>query len=1074
MGRFKFNEEYLSQIPALQTLIKLGYKYLPPSKTLQERKDKFGNVLLEGILESQLRKLNSIEFRGGKFPFTDENLREAIDKLKNLSRDGLINANQEVYDLLTLGISLQQNVEGTNRGFNLHYIDWLNPENNVYHVSAEFSVERTKSNETIRPDIVLFVNGIPFAVIECKSPKEEVDQAVTQQIRNQRREYAPYLFAYTQLLIGTNKNEVKYATVGTPPKFWAIWKEKRDKEEDVQGVLERFLSVEEKAQLFTEDFSPAKRHFEELEAAGGELLTEQDRVLYSLCRPERLMELAYKFTVFDGPFKKVARYHQYFVVKSTLERVKQESRDESRQGGVIWQTQGSGKSLSMVMLTRNLALDPDIPHPRIIVVTDRDDLDKQLKNTFSACGLDPQRATSGRNLLSLVRKKKEGIITTLIHKFEKVMNAQDFQDPSSDIFVLVDESHRTNFGSFAARMRQMFPNACYLGFTGTPLTKKEKNNFSRFGDLISPHYSIKQAVEDKVVVPLLYEGRHVEITQNQEAIDLWFERHTQGLSDQQRADLKRKYARAEMLNKSDQVIYTRAFDVSEHFRANWQGTGFKAQLVAPSKKAALKYYEYLNELGFVSSDVIISHPDSREGYDDVDDKPTDEVQQFWDKMMSRYGTEEEYNRSIIERFKSSEDPEILIVVDKLITGFDAPRNTVLYLCRMLREHTLLQAIARVNRLYEDEETHTFKEFGYIIDYASVLGAMDKALNMYSEAGLEGFDPRDLEGTLGKISDEIAKMPQRNSDLWDVFREVKNQKDEEAYEQLLADESIRDEFYEHLKEYGKALGIALSSEKFVTDTPSEKLQTYRQDLKRFENLKVAVKRRYAETICYSDYEPKIKKILDTHIQANEVVSLNEPVNIFDKDAFQEVKDGHGIKGKRTQAACADTITHATRKAINEKLEEDPAFYERFSKLIQQAIDAFRAKRISDLEYFKEACRIREAVVQKARDDVPKGLEGNDEALAFYGVVKESLELMDLLDVQLEEVSKGIALVFQTSFKKHWKVHFWEDTNAQNCIKNELDDYLFDEVQKLQGIQLGPDLMDEIIERLMKIARCRTRR
>ena len=242
------------------------------------------------------------------------------------------------------------------------------------------------------------------------------------------------------------------------------------------------------------------------------------------------------------------------------------------------------------MLVRNLALDPEILNPRIVLVTDRDDLDKQLRNTFLACGLEAKRATSGRNLLKLVAEKKAGIITTLIHKFDKAYAINKYQDTSPDIFILVDESHRTQFGSFAARMRQMFPHACYLGFTGTPLLKTEKNNFTKFGRLIKPHYPIKQAVEDGTVVPLLYEGRHVEMTQNQMAVDLWFERHTQGLTREQKADLKRKYACAEMLNKADQVIYMRAFDISEHFRSNWQNTGFKAQLVAPNKDSIIQTY----------------------------------------------------------------------------------------------------------------------------------------------------------------------------------------------------------------------------------------------------------------------------------------------------------------------------------------------------------------------------------------------------------------------------------------------------------------------------------------------------
>lgn len=430
--------------------------------------------------------------------------------------------------------------------------------------------------------------------------------------------------------------------------------------------------------------------------------------------------------------------------------------------------------------------------------------------------------------------------------------------------MLVDESHRTNFGIFSSRMRQMFPNACYLGFTGTPLMKKEKNNFIKFGGLIEPHYSMLQAVKDKQVVPLLYEGRHVDMTQNKEVIDLWFERHTKGLTDKQKADLKRKYARAEMLNKAEKVIYMRAFDISEHYRSTWQTTPYKAQLVAQDRTSALKYHEFLNELGWVTSEVIISPPDKREGYEEVDEEPKEEVVKFWKKMMKRYGSEEEYMKQIINQFLNGDDPDILIVVKKLITGFDAPRNTVMYLCAALKEHTLLQAIARVNRLYEDETLGTEKEFGYIIDYASILGELDQALTMYSDAGLEDFDEADLEGTLTSVLEHIARLPQVHSDLWDLFKEVKNRHDEEAYELLLGDNMLREEFYKRLADFSKTLSMAFSTEQFIMNTPDSRLGQYRNDLKRFHNLKASVKLRYAEAIDYRDYEPKIKKLLDTRI------------------------------------------------------------------------------------------------------------------------------------------------------------------------------------------------------------------
>ena len=640
--------------------------------------------------------------------------------------------------------------------------------------------------------------------------------------------------------------------------------------------------------------------------------------------------------------------------------------------------------------------------------------------------------------------------------------SEEYVDESPDIFVLVDESHRTNYAFLAERMRKMLPNACYLGFTGTPLLKKEKNSFYKFGGLIEPHYSIKQAVEDKAVLPLLYEGRHADITQDRKAMDLWFERHTSDLNEEQKADLKRKYARTEMIRNADPVIYMCAFDVSNHYRAHWQGTGFKAQLAAPSKVAALKYHQCLKELGDVTSEVIISSPDTREGHQEVGEGPTDAVGQFWEKQMKRFGSEEKYTRQVIDQFKNGEEPEILIVVDKLLTGFDAPKNTVLYLCRKLREHTLLQAIARVNRVCED------KDFGYIVDYAGILGDLDEALTMYD--ALEGFNEEDIAEALISVYEKVNLLPQQHSDLWDIFREVKNKHDEEAFETLLDNKELREDFYERLAEYGKTLGIALSTNKFIMETDEEKLQRYKSDLKRFRNLKQAVQLRYAEAIDYRDHEPKIKKLLDTHIQVNNIIRVHEPVNIYSRK-FDAIKQGQDIHSGRSTAARADTIAHATKKSALEKMDEDPAFYEKFSTLIQQVIDDFKAGRISDLEYLDKVSDLHDKVVSKNRDDMPERLKGNDEACAYYGMIRNYFSNEEL-DIK-EEIIVDMTLAFQHAFDKEEVVDFWQNENAQKEVIEYMDDFFYDELKARHNIKLTNSQMDEIIERTMQIAKSRRR-
>ena len=878
-ARFKDSEKHLSQIPALHLLQKMtpGWIMLPKAEVDRERRGSLSNVLLENILRSQLARLNSIEHRGQRYPFSEANIQSAIEKLRTREPLGVMKLNELTTDLLQLGTSLDQTIEGDTRGRSLKYIDWEKPENNAFHVSKEFDVERAGSNKTRRPDIVLFVNGIPFCVIECKGPNEDFEEAISQNLRNQGSDQIPHLFRSVQLLIATNRNKAQYATVGTSRKFWALWREREIKDDQIAQRLAAPLTPDEAKRTFADGFEEEQVPFENM-MEGGRDVTEQDRLLSALCRPDRLLDIARRFMLFDLGIKKVARYQQFFAVRRIMARVKERDGDGRRLGGVIWHTQGSGKSLTMVMLARALALDPEIKNQRVILVTDRVDLDTQLKNTFAACGLEPKQATSGRNLLEHIARHKTAIVTTVIDKFDTALNVRDYRDKSTEIFLLIDESHRGQYGEMHTRMRRMFPRGCYLGFTGTPLMKKEKSTAEKFGGVIDV-YAIDQAVKDGAVVPLFYEGRHVEQDVQKEGIDTWFERVSKDLSADQKADLKRKFARYSEISQTAQTVACIAYDISDHFSKFWKGTGFKAQLATRSKRAAIQYKQALDDLGLVTSEVVISAPDEREGYEEIEDESREEVVRFWKKMMVRYGDEKEYNRAIVDAFKLRSEPEILIVVDKLLTGFDAPKNTVLYLDKPLKSHNLLQAIARVNRVEDD------KEHGYIIDYAGVLGELDPALKTYS--ALADFEAEDLRQVVAPNSEEIGKLAQRHHDLWDVFKEVRNKLDEEAFEQYLADEERRADFYDRLASFARTLAIALSTADWVNDPKNERdIAIYKSDLKRFQKLRTAVRKRYQEDIDFKKYEERVRKLLDTHIHASEVVTLTAPVNIFDEKAFSD--------------------------------------------------------------------------------------------------------------------------------------------------------------------------------------------
>lgn len=1055
-----FIEDHISQIPALQLLQNLGYTYLTPEEVLKERQEKLSNVILEDILEQQLLKFNKIQFKGKIYPFSPASIRGAIDAIKNVPMfDGLVTTNLKIYDLLTLGKSFEESIGNDRKSFTINYIDWNNIENNVFHVAEEFEVNRTSSDKKYRPDIVLFVNGIPLCIIECKRPdiKEPLEEAKSQHLRNQQEDGIPHLYKYSQILLALTSNKVQYATTGTPRKFWATWKEQKLKETDLQELVNKPLSDEQKDKLFADRFKYVRKYFDNIEAEG-RLVTEQDKLLYSLCQPQRLLELMYKYIVYDAGIKKIARYQQYFAIQDTLERIKI-IRHERRQGGVIWHTQGSGKSLTMVMLAKAISLEPEIVNPKVVIVTDRIDLDKQISDTFKSCGKVVKKATSGEDLGNIIADNKETIITTVINKFQAALRKKKIIDDSKNIFVLVDESHRSQYGSANALMQKVFPNACYIGFTGTPLMKKEKSTAVKFGGIIGTPYTINQAVEDEAVLPLYYESRLAVQNVTQNSIDKYFDIISRDLTDKQKADLKKKFSTRRILNEAEQKIANVALDISQHFEHKYKGTGFKGQLTVPSKAIALKYKKYLDELGMVTSEVVISAPDTREGNDDIYEENSSEVNQFWKRMMDRFGNESEYNAQIINQFKNAPEPELLIVVDKLLTGFDAPKNSVLYIARSLKEHGLLQAIARVNRLAEG------KDYGEIIDYYGLLTELDAALLTYSNIG--DFDEEDIQDALVSAQEEIKKLPQLHSDLWEIFNGI-NKYDIEAYEQHLKYEDDRDKFYDKLSQYSKVLQLALGNFKFLEETPEKKIVTYKNDLKFFLNLRVSLKSRYAESIDRKEYEAKIQKLIDTYVTSDEIIQVTEPVDIFDTEKFKAE-----VEKKVSTRSKADTIAYRITRTISEKWEDDPIFYKKLSELLKEAIAKYskqimdEAERLkNDNAYLNRVTEILTMARTRTGDDIPNSILNNEVAKAFYGVVFEKIKKYDAT----KDSAAELALKIDKIILDNQYVDWIKNTDLQNKIINDIEDVLF-EFKDTNKIDITFDDIDFIIDESMKIAKRR---
>lgn len=1068
-----FKEDHISQIPALQMLQKLGYFYLSPAEADKMRGGKSTNIILDEILRNQLKEINSsIKISSTKTTYISQaNIENGIRSLKELPmNEGYISACETAYNLLTLGKAFEQSFDEDKKSVTLNYIDWKNIGNNVFHVTEEFSVMRSASKEHYRPDLVLFINGIPICIIECKRPdmKEPLAQAISQHLRSQQEDGIRGLYVYTQLILSVATQVAAYATNATPENFWAKWTERFSnelEEKEYRNKLKELknkpLSAELKDKLFADRFKYVREYFDAME--NEEILpTIQDEYLYGLCRPERLMDIIFNFILFDNGEKKVARYQQYFAIKKSMQRILQ-IEDGRRKGGVIWHTQGSGKSLTMVMLAQAIAMEPSIKNPKIVLVTDRTDLDNQITGTFRKCGKFVENATTGQRLVELLENKTDAVVTTIINKFVAAINKIPSPLLYNNIFVLVDEGHRTQHGIFNIDMQKTLPNACFIAFTGTPLFQKHKSTADKFGGMIDS-YTVDEAVTDKAVVPLLYEGRVAIQNVNESPIDTFFGMVSESLTEYQKADIKKKFSRSDQLNGAEQKIYAIAWDISLHFRNNWQGTPFKAQLVCDKKVNAIRYKEFLDEIGIVSSEVLISSIDEREGEESAYEKSTEKENRFWKKMMDEHGNSKSYEKNIINRFKYQNDPEIIIVVDKLLTGFDEPKNTVLYLTRNLKSHKLLQAIARVNRIYSD------KEFGYIIDYYGVIENLDDALQLYSS--FEDFDDQDLVGTINNINDEIKKLPQKHSDLWDIFKTIANKRDAEAYQHLLKDEAKRVIFYDKLAAFARSLKLALSSIEFHKQTEQKIINRYKEDLTMFLKLRLAVVERYSDEIDYKQYEGQIQKLIDTHITTEKVETITELVNIFDKEKFQ--KEVENTTGK---AAKADKIASRTAKHISEKMDEDPAYYKKFSQMLKDTIAEYEAKRISEAQYLNKVQEIMSNVLAHTDDDIPEQLKDKDVAKAYYGLTVEGLSEKMQDKLIRKEVSTQTALHIDDLIKaavldNGKPIVDWQfKTNITGKLLIEIGDYLIDEVREKYNVDLSFKEMDKIAEECIEVAKIR---
>lgn len=1057
------SEDAVSQIPALHLLRRLGWEALTPDQVVAAREGRKADVLLTTILRAKLEEINTYETPDGPKQFGTEGVAAAIQKLASPEDDGLVTTNERIWDLLRLGTGITMTVAGRRRDQPFRYIDWEHPERNAWHVTEEFEVGRRGSGgeaKTRRPDIVCFVNGIPFVVIECKrhvlpGSTSAVDQAVSQHLRNQHQDEIPRLYQYAQQLLALAVSEAKYSVTGTEAAHWSQWRE-REFDPGTLGQL-RAPADEDEINGFRELLrsNPHRTNWAEAEEALQSLAegngdpTRQDQLLESLCTRERLLELVRSYTIFekdDRTLRKVARYQQYECVKKCLKRVKRFRPDGRRDGGIVWHTQGSGKSLTMFLLANHLLQDHAADSPRVIVVTDRVDLDRQITGTFQRVGAEVVQAKSSSALDELLRSPRSRVITTTIHKFETYTKHDRAPIDDPNIFVLIDEGHRTQSGTLHASMRKALPKASLIGFTGTPILRGHKQSALAFGDMIDT-YTIDEAVEDGAVVNLYYEGRYSDLHVDADPIDTWIEHHTRELSEEQVRQLKQRYSSMQTLNQTQELIKKRAADICLHFKSVFQAgeTGLKGQLVTPTKVAALRYKEALDGLGVVSSEVLISAPDSREGNTTVAQEDRDAVQKYWDARVKEYGSEDKYVRETIRRFKKEPHPEIIIVVDMLLTGFDAPNNACLYLTRKLRDHTLLQAIARVNRV------HPAKQHGLIVDYYGVVEELDHALGLYAPKGAD-FEGDDLAGVLADIRKAIEGLADTHKAVWNALAGVPN--DLESHSGKFVDPELRRRFHGRVSAFGRCLQTALGSDEFWRANDKEHIRQYQKDLKYFLQLRRAIAIRYGESVDFGEFDAPIRALLDAHVDADAPEIIVDPIELLDAKASE-------LEIFESGEAKAEAMANRLDRTINESMKEDPAFFSSLGERLQEVWAEYREKRLSGGQFLQ---RVDEMVGElRVRRNVAVRTVYQDVLVKACGDLLEGVpdEAVSQLASEIEAIIHFLAIV-------DWQ----QDLDIQNEMKGAIENGIFDWQDK-HGVDLGFDVIDSVLDTCIETARNRPR-
>jgi type I restriction enzyme, R subunit len=941
---------------------RLGYEYLG------NWEDREGNSNVEE------EYLCSFLTRSG---YSEKLIKNAIAELKrtaNRASESLYDLNKETYSLLRYGIKIREDIGEHHK--TVWLIDWKQPENNHFAIAEEVTV---RGNRTKRPDIVLYVNGIALGVIELKRSIVSVSEGIRQNIGNQKDDFIKPFFATIQLVMAGNDTEgLKYGTTETPEAYYLSWKEP---------------GFEDEGRL--------------------------DRSILQICDKGRFLEIVHDFIVFDSGIKKTCRPNQYFGVKASQEYVKR------HEGGIIWHTQGSGKSLTMVWLAKWIR--EHIPHARVLLLTDRTELDEQIKGVFKGVEEDIYRTKSSRDLISVLDTSEKWLICSLVHKFGKAKSSNVNDDsffsemkktiPSDfkakgDIFVFVDECHRSHTGKLHDAMKEILPDATFIGFTGTPLLKVDKSNsIGIFGSYIHT-YKYNEAVTDKVVLDLRYEARRVDqdIT-SQEKIDDWFEQRTQGLTDVAKAELKRRWGTMQSLLSSKSRLEKVVFDIMDDYYkkdrlANGRGN---AMLVASSIYEACQYYEIFQAQGFTKCAVVTSY--------DPNALSTDTREYaIYQKMLAGKNTkdfEEEIKKKFIEQ---PGQMQLLIVVDKLLTGFDAPPATYLYIDKNMQDHGLFQAICRVNRLDSED-----KEYGYVVDYRDLFKKLEKAVSDYTAEAFEGFDKEDV---LGILKDRFVEGRKDLEEALETVRAlcepVAPPKGSSEYIRYFCGDvenpyALKENEVKRVKLYKSVSHLLrtyadLANEMEQAGFSKDQAQAIGREVDHFEKVRTEIKLASGDYIDLKKYEAAMRTLIDRYITASE----SEKLSAFDDMTLVDliVEKGEGALDdlpesvRQSQEATAETIENNVRRLITDEMPTNPKYYLLMSELLDELV---RRRKEADLEYKEYLAQIVELSKQAKSPEeslyYPSAIDSKAKQALFDNLERDETKALAVHEAVLRSRSEG---------------------------------------------------------------------